>query len=97
MEEHFFGTTDLGNLVNWLHHTDFVVHVDHRANQRVRSNCFLNISNIHNPILAHRQVSHFKPLIFQVAAAVKDAFVLDLGCDDVLLFLPVERSETLEA
>jgi hypothetical protein len=36
-------------------------------------------------------------LIFQVAAAVKDAFVLDLGCDDVLLFLPVERSETLEA
>lgn len=98
MEEYFVSPTNLSNFFDWLDHAYLVVHHYNRNYYRVRSYCLLKFLQVDQSICLDRQVSHIKALLFQVTAAIKHAFMIDLSSDYMFLIrvLLVKLSDSFQ-
>ena len=96
MEENLVFTANLANLLDGLHYTDLIIHMDHGADESVRSNGALEKIQINKTVLANWKIRDLKSIIFQTPARIKNAFMVDLGRDNMALFVTVEGGEALE-
>ena len=96
MEENLVLTADLTNLLDGLHYTDLIVHMDHGADESVWSNRALKKIQIDQTILANWKIRDLKSIILQTPARIKNALMVDLSRDDMALLVTVEGGETLE-
>ena len=97
MEEDLVGSADLSNLLDWLLNTNLVVDVDDGADQGVWADRLLEDLEVNEAIGLHWKVGDVKPFVLEFAARVEDALMVNLGSNDVLLLVSVERCDTLEA
>mmetsp|Transcript_24902 Transcript_24902/g.33362 ORF Transcript_24902/g.33362 Transcript_24902/m.33362 type:complete len:326 (+) Transcript_24902:480-1457(+) len=97
VEEHTVGAADFANLLQRLNCADLVVDVNDGADEGVGADGLLEDVEVDETLSGHRQVSHFEAFVFELTAGVKDALVVDLGRDDVLLFVAVKACQSLQA
>ena len=91
-------SAELSDFFDWLYYTDFVVNHYHRDHYCVRSNSLPQILHIEDPVCSNIQVCDLKTLILKMSATIKDAFMLNLSCNDMLLLsiLSVKLRDTLQ-
>lgn len=97
MEEHFVLAAELTDLFDGLNCADLVVHVDDRADESIWSDSLLEDVELDKAVSVHRQVGHLEALIFEVAARVEHALMVDLGGDDVTLLIAIEAGKAFQA
>ena len=97
VEKHLVVAAKLADFFQGLHCADFIVDVNDRADKCVRSDGFLEHVHINEAFRGHRQVSHLEALIFELAAGVQYALVVDLRGDDVALFITVKGGKAFQA
>jgi hypothetical protein len=71
--------------------------VNDGCHKSVRANSSLKLLNVHYSIFLHWQVRHSKTFVFELAAGVEHALVLNLGRNYMALFLAVETSGALKS
>ncbi|KAG6546487.1 hypothetical protein Mapa_012036 [Marchantia paleacea] len=96
VEKDLMLATYLSNFLDWLYNPNLVVHKHDRHQSSIGSNGCLQLLEIDEPILLHREVGDIEPFLLQVTAGVKHALVLRLRGDDVLLLVLVEVSDSLD-
>lgn len=96
MEKHFPVSANLANFADWLHDTNLVVDVNDRDEEGVFPDGSFELVRVDEAVGLHRQVRHVKAFVFEFAARVEDAFVVDLSRDDMAAFVAIERCDTLE-
>lgn len=96
MEESFVLATQVSYLLKGLNDSDFVIDVDHRADESVGSQGFLEFLDIQDSVGLHWQVGDFESFVLESAASVKDALVLNLSSYYMFLLVSVELSYTLK-
>ena len=87
------------DFLNLLDDTYFIVHHNYRSHDSVRSDCLSECLQVNDSVSTDIQISDIKAFIFQMTATVQNAFMLDLGCDDVFLLriLSIELGDTLQS
>ena len=85
MEEYLFRSTKLTDLFHWLDNPNFVVDCHDAHKRRVWSNGGLELLQINDAVVLNRQVCDFESVLLQMPATIKNAFMLCLSGDDVLL------------
>mmetsp|Transcript_30455 Transcript_30455/g.71157 ORF Transcript_30455/g.71157 Transcript_30455/m.71157 type:complete len:467 (-) Transcript_30455:143-1543(-) len=96
VEEDLVGAADLADLLHGLDDANLVVDRHHAAQHRVGADGSLELLEVHDAVLLHRQIGNLEALLLQHTARVQDALVLRLRGDDVLLLALVEASNTLD-
>ena len=96
VEENLVFSTDLANLLDWLHDTDLVVHMDDGAHESVGSDRALESLKVDEAIFFDGKICDLEALILKLPAGVKDALVVDLSSDNVTLLISVEGCESLD-
>ena len=87
VEDHALGAADFAQLLDVLHHADFIVDEHHRGDDGVRANRGLELFDIQQAVVLHAEVGHFEALAFQLAHGVQHRLVLGLDRDQVLALL----------
>ena len=97
MEESFVVFANLPDFLQRLSDSDFVIHVDHTAEKRIWSHCFLQLLQINEACRKlDWQISDLETQILKPSARVKDAFVIYLSGYDVLLLVTVKLSHSFQ-
>ncbi|MPN49149.1 hypothetical protein SDC9_196763 [bioreactor metagenome] len=78
-----------------LNGADFVVGCHDRNQNGIVADGFANLRSRDKAFFVHRQVRHFKTLLFQPLAGMQNGMMLDGGGDDMVALLPILERDAL--
>ena len=96
MKQHAAFAGDLADLANRLQHADFVIGVHDADQDRFVRDRGLQLIQIHQAVLLHRQIRHPRAVFFQPLAGVENRLVLGRRGDDVVAFFGIHLGHALQ-